>query len=300
VVRNVPRRRGRWKGGARSVVIARFGQRLPIQFLLWKRPGPLLSDVEFLGDLCKVVIFSWTIHLDILYTPSYTTVVWRVRTAKRVSEMNANDDRRDKILRFLYDRHRAAKGITAIPIGILDLRREMKSRYGMKQQDVASNLDYLIQVGWVRPEVMSRSFVTPGGMVLPREQTKYKISEIGINHLEAASMFKRPQAASQVNITNVQGVTVVGDGNVVNAKFTDLSTALDELDQAIANSRQLSDEQKLDAAGDISTIRAQVAKKNPDPSLIRGAWEGLKAFPVLGNAADAITKVGNLVADLLP
>ena len=97
--------------------------------------------------------------------------------------MNPNDDRRDQILRFLYDRHQTAKGITAIPIGIQDLRREMKQRYRMKQSEVASNLDYLIQVGWVRPEVKTRSFVTGGGMVLPREQTKYKISEVGINHL---------------------------------------------------------------------------------------------------------------------
>ena len=112
-------------------------------------------------------------------------------------------------------------------------------------------------------------------------------------------MFKKPQAASQVNITNVQGVTVVGDGNVVNAKFTELSSVLDELDQAIADSQQLTDEQKVDAAGDISSIRGQVAKKNPNPSAIRSAWEGLKALPVLGNAAEAIRKVGELLSNLL-
>ena len=88
------------------------------------------------------------------------------------SRMNPKDDRRDKILRFLYNRHQTAKGITAIPIGIQELRREMKNQHGMKQPEVASNLDYLIQVGWVRPEVKSRSFLTTGGMVLPREQTK--------------------------------------------------------------------------------------------------------------------------------
>src|SRR5438874_2706021 len=213
--------------------------------------------------------------------------------------MNPNDDRRDKILRFLYERHQAAKGITAIPIGILDLRRAMKKLHGMKQSEVASNLDYLIQVGWVRPEVKSRSFVTPRGMVLPREQTKYKISEIGINHLEDASMFKKPQAASHVNITNVQGVTVVGDGNLVNAKFTELASALDDLDQAIADSQQLTDEQKLDAAGDISAIRAQVAKKNPNSSAIRGAWEGLKALAVVANTAEAVANVGKLLTALL-
>src|SRR5207253_554869 len=125
------------------------------------------------------------------------------------------------------------------------------------------------------------------------------ITEVGINHLEAASMFKKPQAASQVNITNVQGVTVVGDGNLVNAKFTELARALDDLDQAIAGSRQLTDEQKLDAAGDLSAIRAQVAKKNPSASAIRGAWDGLKALPVLGTAAEAVTKVGELLSSLL-
>jgi len=70
-------------------------------------------------------------------------------------------------------------------------------------------------------------------------------------------------------------------------------------DQAIANSRQLTDEQKLDAAGDLSAIRAQVAKKNPNPSVIRGAWEGLKALPILGNAAEAIARFGKLLNDLL-
>jgi hypothetical protein len=153
--------------------------------------------------------------------------------------MNPNDDRRDKILRFLYGRHQASRGITAIPIGILDLRRAMKELHGMRQSEVASNLDYLIQVGWVKPEVKSRSFVTARGMVVPREQTKYKISEIGINHLETASMFKKSQSAGHVNITNVQGVTVVGDGNLVNAEFTELARAVDDLDEAIADSQQL-------------------------------------------------------------
>jgi len=76
--------------------------------------------------------------------------------------MNQNDDRRDNVLRFLYHRHLTALGITTIPIGIQDLRREMNNRYWMKQSEVASNLDYLIQVVCVRAEVKSRSFLTAG------------------------------------------------------------------------------------------------------------------------------------------
>ena len=56
---------------------------------------------------------------------------------------------------------------------------------------------------------------------------------------------------------------------------------------------------KLDAAGDLTAIRAQVAKKHPNPSVIRGAWEGFKALPVLGGAADAVAKVGKLLSSLL-
>lgn len=213
--------------------------------------------------------------------------------------MTPQDEKRDQILRFLYQRHKNTRGITKIPIGIRDLQTEMKKQHGLSQQDVASNLDYLVQVRWVREVAKERSFKTPGGMELSREQVKYKISDVGINHLEAGTMFKKPESASHVNITNIQGVTVVGDGNIVNAQFTELSSALDALDQAISRSDELNDEQKLDAAGDLSTIRTQIAKKNPNPSIIKTAWNGLKALPAVGHAADAVSKVGKLIGTLL-
>jgi predicted transcriptional regulator len=93
--------------------------------------------------------------------------------------MNPADDIRDKMLRFLYERHKTAKGITKIPIGIRDLQAEMKKQYELKQPEVSSNLDYLIQVGWVKEVVKERSFKTPRGMEISQEQTKYKISDVG-------------------------------------------------------------------------------------------------------------------------
>ena len=62
------------------------------------------------------------------------------------------DEKRDHILRFLYEHHKTARGIATIPIGVLDLKREMKERHDMKQNEVSSNLDYLIQVGLVRED----------------------------------------------------------------------------------------------------------------------------------------------------
>jgi hypothetical protein len=61
------------------------------------------------------------------------------------------------------------------------------------------------------------------------ERVKYKISDVGINHPEAARVFKKPDKASGINITNTKDMTVVGDGNVVNTQLTDLSRALVDL-----------------------------------------------------------------------
>jgi hypothetical protein len=212
---------------------------------------------------------------------------------------NPDDAKRDKILRFLYERHKTTRGINKIPIGIQELQREMKKCHEMKQQEVSSNLDYLWQAGWVRDVTTARSFTTPGGMALSREQVKWKISEIGINHLQAGTMFKKPESTNQINITNIQGVTVVGDGNIVNTEFTDLFRALDDLDKAIAQSKELSDEQKLDAAGDLSTIQTQIAKKNPNHGIIKTAWESLQVIATVTSVAEAVAKVGSLILAML-
>lgn len=211
----------------------------------------------------------------------------------------SHDVQRDRILRFLYERHTTARGPAKILIGIRDLQAELKKRHDMTQQEVSSNLDYLVQVGWAREVAKERSFTTAGGMELSQEQVKYKISDVGINHLEAGTMFKKPDSVSHVNITNIKGVTVVGDGNVVNTEYTELSRALDELDKEIGGRRDISDEQKLDAAADLSTIRAQIAKKNPSREIVRAVWNSLEALSSLSGATDAFTKVKHLLAPLL-
>lgn len=213
--------------------------------------------------------------------------------------MTPDDDKRDKILRFLYRRHKSTRGINKIPIGIRDLQSEMKKHHQMSQAEVSSNLDYLIQVGWVREVVKERSFKTGAGTVRSEPQVKFKISEVGINHMEKATVFKKPQSGSHINITNIKGVTILGDGNIVNAEFTDLSRAIDELDDAISASQALSDEQKLDAAGDLATIRTQIAKKNPSRSIIGAAWKSLEAVATAGGVVDMAQKVGVLIAGLV-
>jgi hypothetical protein len=211
----------------------------------------------------------------------------------------SHDVQRDRILRFLYERHVSARGPAKIPIGIRDLNADLKKQYGMTQQDVSSNLDYLVQVGWAREVVKERSFTTPRGMEMSQEQIRYKISDVGINHLQAGTMFKKPAAASHVNITNIKGVTVVGDGNVVNTEYAELSRALDVLDRELGASGKLSDEQKLDAASDLSTVRAQLAKPQPSRDIIRTVWQSLEGISTLAGVTEGVLVVKHLLAPLL-
>lgn len=213
--------------------------------------------------------------------------------------MNPEDEKRDKILRFLYERHKTARSIQKILIGIRELQSEMKRRHNMSQSDVASNLDYLIQVGWVKQEVQQRSFTTKRQMELSRPQVKYKISDIGINHLEAGTIFRRQDSATRINITNIQGVTVIGDGNIVNTQYTDLARILDEVDQAVARSAELTEEQRLDAASDVATIRAQLAKQQPNKTIIRAAWESLKGIATVEGVLAAVQRAEPLFRQVL-
>lgn len=84
--------------------------------------------------------------------------------------MNPNDVIRDSILRYLYDVHGAAKSPKSAATGIRDLQKAMKEAHGYKQQEVASNLDYLIQKGWAVTVVEDRSFQTPRGTTQQAER----------------------------------------------------------------------------------------------------------------------------------
>ncbi|HZP97327.1 MAG TPA: hypothetical protein VFC31_13490 [Candidatus Limnocylindria bacterium] len=210
-----------------------------------------------------------------------------------------NDAVRDALLRFLLEVHRKAKSPRSAGIGIRDLQSAMKDRFEVKQQVVASNLDYLVQKGWVREVVSARTFQTARGTTQQAEKVTYKISDTGIDRLEGASTYERSDLRPHVNITNVQGVTVVGEGNVVNTTFTDLSRVLNDLRTAVLASGALNDQTKLNTAADIDTLQTQLQKPSPDKSIVQRAWAGVQAATTAGEFALLVAKGAELLGPLL-
>ena len=204
------------------------------------------------------------------------------------------------ILNFLYQVHEKARSRRSNRVPISKLKKEIK-KLGFKEHEIVSGLDYLIQAGWVKVEVEESEFTTPRGFV--RKQTKeyYKISDGGINYFEGPSEFQRVEKSiSGINITNIQGVTVVGDENVVvNRQHIDLFRRLSLLSEIVRSSDQLSDEQKLDYSKDIDTIRDQLSKPSPDKNIIKLAWEKLKPHATIAGIASFFKQVAELIGSLI-
>ena len=211
---------------------------------------------------------------------------------------NPNDVVRDVILRHLYLVHSKARSPKSAGLMIRELAQVLKPN-GFKQQEVASNLDYLVQKGWVREVVEHRSFTTPRGTTQQAERRSYKISDAGIDRIEAASIYERVPISPHINISNISGVTVVGDGNVVNTNFTDLSKALSEMKTAALAEPNLRSEQKLDVVADIEGLQTQLQKPRPDKSVIRTLWSGIEKAAAVGGLIDLVRAASELIRPLV-
>jgi hypothetical protein len=212
---------------------------------------------------------------------------------------NPDDAVRDAILRHLYDIHRKARGPKSAAVGVRALQQALKEANGFKAQQVASNLDYLVQKQWVREVVKSQTYVTKGGTARSAEQTKYKISDMGIDKLEKASLFQRTTANAGINITNIHGVTVIGDGNVVNTNFTDLSRVMTEMKTAIQTHAGLSDDEKLATAADIDALQAQLQKPTPNKTVVTSLWRSIEVAVTAAGFAELLHQAAQLIAPLL-
>lgn len=211
---------------------------------------------------------------------------------------NPNDVIRDKILRFLYKVHQNARGPRKVAVGIREIQSGMKA-VGIVQKEVNSNLDYLLQKGWVAKVEEKKSFKMPSGITQESVSIKYKISDVGVDRLEGASAFQRVEGFSHINITNINGVTIVGSGNIVNTELTDLSSLLSKIEVGITSSNKVSEVEKLNAIADIGTIQSQLSKPEPRKSIIKEAWQGVEVVATSAGILDLLQKGAELIGSFL-
>jgi hypothetical protein len=100
-------------------------------------------------------------------------------------------------------------------------------------------------------------------------------------------------------VTTISGVTVIGNQNIVNTQFADLSRALTEMEKAITTSEKFKDEAKLNVASDIETIQVQLAKPEPNRGIIKTIWTGIETIVTGAEFATLMLKIKTLLGPLI-
>jgi hypothetical protein len=211
-----------------------------------------------------------------------------------------NDTCKKAILKVLYDAHKNARSRKSNRAPVSELKEELK-KMGYREQEIVSELDYLIDAGWVKVENDEYEFTTPKGFTRKQVKEYYKISDTGINYFEGPSEFQRiEKSISGIKVKNIQGITIIGDSNfVVNSQYLDLFRSLSFLSEVVRTSDQLTDEEKLNYVKDMETIKDQLAKPSPEKNIIRLAWEKLKPLATVAGIATFFKYASEAIGALL-
>jgi hypothetical protein len=205
------------------------------------------------------------------------------------------------VLQYFYDRNAAAtssRGKKGSAVKISDVKRELKEKHALTQQEVQANLTYLISQDWVEERTVEKTFTARGGTLIPSAISFYQITAAGIDKIEGPGEFTNPRFHGIRIEATGQNIITLGDGNQINAKFGELGEALSVLREAIA-AASADESFKMSLVADIETIQAQLAKPEPNKSIVSAAWNAAKAAATLNGCATAVAKVGSLIGGLI-
>ena len=219
---------------------------------------------------------------------------------KKVDNKHSNDEIRELILQFFYERASKAtslRGKKGSSIKMKDIKAGLKALHSFNDSQIVSNLTYLLSQDWVQEEIEKKSFTTPKGVLMPSETHYYSITAAGTDKIEGPGRFT-PKRFSGINIEAVGSVVTIGDGNQINVKFKETAQKLSELRNAVTQTNELNDEVKLDIVTNIDSIQDQLGKPNPNRTVIETLWSGIEKGAAVATLAEIIHKVAPYIIAL--
>ncbi|MBZ0203268.1 MAG: hypothetical protein K8I03_09670 [Ignavibacteria bacterium] len=224
--------------------------------------------------------------------------------AKKEKTPNYSDTEiRKLMLQFFYDKNKNATSIIGKKSGAANtisvIRRELKEHFGLKAQQVVSNLTYLLSQGWIEPKEVGKAFSTPKGSVVPSITTYYVITAAGIDKIDGPTEFTPNKFAGIKIEATGQNIITLGDGNQVNSKFENVGNALNDLKNAVKDNTVITEEDKVDIVSDIDSIQDQLAKPKPNKTVITTLWSGLGKLATIEGIMELYQKAEPYVRNLL-
>ena len=212
-----------------------------------------------------------------------------------------NVEIRRLMLHYFYDRNKNATssmGKKGSAVKISNIKADLKTAHDLTQQEVQSNLTYLLSQGWVEEKSLEKKVVGRGGTIIPSVTKYFQVTADGIDKIEGPGEFTIPKFHGIKIEATGQNIITVGDGNQINAQFGELGEALAQLRDAITKSTA-PEAQKMSLVADIDTIQSQLAKPEPNRKIVGVAWEAVKAAAEIGGCAALVQKVVGLIGHFL-
>lgn len=212
-----------------------------------------------------------------------------------------NNGVRQLILQYFYDRNSNATssmGKRGSAVKISDVKAELKAKHGLTQHEVQGNLTYLLSQGWVEEKSVEKQVVARGGTVIPSVTKHYQVTAAGIDKIEGPGEFTM-QKFHGINIQATgQNIITLGDGNQINARFSELGQALVDLREGITESNA-TEAVKMGLVADIDTIQSQLAKPEPNRTIIAVAWDAVKSAAAVHGCAGLVEQVAGSIEGFL-
>ncbi len=201
-----------------------------------------------------------------------------------------NDLIREKILECLYAQHQSARSLNSQMMGVRDLSRAVKGHLlKSKENLVAANLSFLVQNKFVEEVTIENQYAkTRFGNAAPTH--KYRLTREGLAYFEHGSKFDRSSVFAGIgDISGSGNFIVIGNNNSVtsisNVSFSDGHKLAEDVRRKVNALGELSDEEKISIQGDLETIKGQLAKTQPDTSILAKAKENLGVLANLATIA---------------
>jgi hypothetical protein len=220
---------------------------------------------------------------------------------KKAAAARSDEEIRGLMLQFFYDRNHGATsmmGKKGSAVRTSDLKKQLKELHGLSLQEVQRNLTYLLSQGWVEEKSIAKTFSPKGGSVVSSVTSFFVITAAGIDKIDGPGEYTMDRFHGVRIEATGQNIITLGDGNKIDAKFSNVGQSLAELRDAIVAS-PITEREKLGYVADIETIQTQLAKPTPNKSIIQAAWGAVKAAATIDGCASFVQRAAGLLGPFL-
>lgn len=178
-----------------------------------------------------------------------------------------------------------------------------KVGYKISDKQVMQAVDYLKETGLLKRTQETKTVKMPapryGGRTSSFKHTNYwyTLSAKAIDKLDGETEFSsKPFVPLQsIHITTSNAPVIVGSNNVVSNNVV-LFSQLDELAQIISESSDISVEERQDTVSDIESLKQQLAKPNPNRTIVDLLWQNIGRAADIAGATALTVEIAKAIA----